>query len=64
MYMTDDSESLEENIVKQFLSNLESSDDISEEVSDTLSNLSDKDDFGGRDQIVDVVLEAVSEGED
>jgi len=62
--MTDDSESLEENIVKQFLSNLESSDDISEEVSDTLSNLSDKDDFGGRDQIVDVVLEAVSEGED
>jgi len=62
--MTDDSESLEENIVNQFLSNLESSDDISEEVSDTLSNLSDKDDFGGRDQIVDVVLEAVSEGED
>jgi 3-hydroxyacyl-CoA dehydrogenase len=62
--MTDDSESLEENIVKQFLSNLESSDDISEEVSDTLSNLSDKDDFGGRDQIVDVVLEAVSEDED
>lgn len=63
MYMTDDSESLEENIVNQFLSNLESSDDISEEVSDTLSNLSDKDDFGGRDQIVDVVLEAVSEDE-
>jgi hypothetical protein len=62
--MTDDSESLEENIVNQFLSNLESSDDISEEVSDTLSNLSDKDDFGGRDQIVDVVLEAVSEDED
>ena len=64
MYMTDDSESLEENIVNQFLSNLESSDDISEEVSDTLSNLSNRDDFGGRDQIVDVVLEAVSEGED
>lgn len=64
MYMTDDSKSLEENIVNQFLSNLESSDDISEEVSDTLSNLSDKDDFGGRDQIVDVVLEAVSEDED
>ena len=62
--MTDDSESLEENIVNQFLSNLESSDDISEEVSDTLSNLSNRDDFGGRDQIVDVVLEAVSEDED
>jgi hypothetical protein len=62
--MTDGSESLEENIVNQFLGNLESSDDVSEEVSDVISELSESDDFGGRDQIMEAVLEAVSEDED
>lgn len=62
--MTDGSDSLEDNIVSKFLDNLESADDVSEEVSDVISDLSDEDDFGGRDQIADLALEAVSDDED
>ncbi|WP_114578451.1 hypothetical protein [Saliphagus sp. LR7] len=62
--MTDDSQSLEDNIVSKFLDNLESSDEVTEEVSSAISDLSDEGDFGGRDQIADLALEAVSEDGD
>lgn len=62
--MTGDSQSLEDNIVSNFLDNLESSDEVSEEVSSAISGLSDEGDFGGRDQIADLALEAVSEDGD
>lgn len=62
--MPDNSESLEGNIVSNFIDNLESSDDVSEDVSSVISDLSDEDDFGGRDQIADLTLEAVSSDED
>lgn len=62
--MPDSSESLEENIVDEFTDSLESSEEVSDEVSSVISNLSDEDDFGGRDQIAEQVLEEVSEDED
>ncbi|WP_162989908.1 hypothetical protein [Natronorubrum halophilum] len=62
--MPDGSESLEESIVDKFIDSLESSDIVSEEVSTVISGLSDEDDFGGRDQVAEQALEAVSEDED
>lgn len=62
--MSNESESLERSIVAKFLDKLESSDDVSEEVSTVISSLSDEDDFGGRDHIMEQSLEAVSEDED
>ncbi|MFC6764127.1 hypothetical protein [Natrinema soli] len=62
--MSDESGSLEESIVDKFLDNLESSDEISEQVSAVISGASEEDDFGGRDQVAKQVLEAVSEDED
>lgn len=62
--MPDGSDSLEDSIVSQFLDNLESSDDVSEQVSSVISDFSEDDDFGGRDQIQESVVEAVSEDED
>ena len=62
--MPDNSESLEESIVDKFIDTLESSDEVSKEVSTVISEVSEKDDFGGRDQVAEQVLEAVSEDED
>lgn len=62
--MPDGPDSLEDSIVSQFLDNLESSDDVSEQVSSVISGFSEEDDFGGRDQIQESVVEAVSEDED
>lgn len=62
--MPDGSESLEESIVSEFLDSLESSDDVSEQVSSVISNFSEEANFGGRDQIQESVVEAVSEDED
>jgi len=62
--MSDGSDSLEDRIVNQFLNYLESSDEISNQAFTIISNLSDEDDFGGRDQIADSLLRAVSDDED
>lgn len=62
--MTEGSDSLEDSIVSQFVDNLESSDEVSVEVSGVISGYSGEDDFGGREQIAESVLEAVSDDED
>jgi len=49
--MPDGSDSLEDSIVSQFLDNLESSNDVSEQVSSVISDFSEEDDFGGHDKI-------------
>lgn len=53
-----DNVQLGEQILGQFLEDLEDNADISKEVSGVIKDLSDKDDFGGRDQIEERVLEA------
>ena len=48
---------LEEQILNRFLDGLEENSEVSEEVVGVISDLSDEDDFGGRDQLEEMVLE-------
>lgn len=62
--MSNDSGSVEDDIVNRFIDSIDSSDEISEDVSDVISAHSNEDDFGGRKQISELVLEAVITDED
>lgn len=62
--MSDSSGSLEKDIVDRFEENLESSEEVSGDVADALSNLTGEEDLGGRDEIAERTLEAVKNDED
>lgn len=61
---TRENEPLESQILSQFRANITESDEISEEVVEILDQLEDNDDFGGREQIEEKVLESRDLDED
>lgn len=48
-----DDNSMEDQIVSRFLNKIENHSEISEEITDVIEELSDEDDFGGRDRLAE-----------
>lgn len=62
--MSVDGNTLETDIVSEYLDNIESSTDVSGETVNVLNDMSSDADFGGRDELKDRLLEAKGIDED
>jgi len=57
-------DTLEDQILSRFLDNIEENEEVSSEIEELVRDVSDEDDFGGRDQLEQKALEVKDVDED